>query len=77
MGARSLMTRRSRHAARPWSWHEAMMNEGPAGFIRNQGAETWDHLHAICQRMMAQWDAAPLGHRLNPYPNPEDRRSKP
>lgn len=59
----------------PWSWHEAMMAEGPTGFIRRRGADTWEKLHEMCRLMMADWERRSERERLAyAFRNPEDRR---
>ena len=56
-------------------WHAARLAEGPHGYIRERGADTWEKLHAMCVRFMEDWDQWPPAERdFLAYPNPEDRR---
>lgn len=56
-------------------WHDARLAEGPSGYIRERGADTWDKLHAMCAEFMRDWEGrAPDEREVLAYPNPEDRR---
>jgi hypothetical protein len=56
-------------------WHEAMMAQGPQGFMRKRGATSWDMLHYLCAVLMAHWERLPAHKReAYAYRNPEDRR---
>jgi hypothetical protein len=56
-------------------WHDAMLAEGPQGFIRSRGADTWEKLHEMCRQFMQEWERLPHDERLAyAFRNPEDRR---
>src|ERR1700677_1443209 len=59
------------------AWHAAMLAQGPQGYIRERGADTWEKLHEMCDDFVRNWEALPPGERLAyAFPNPEDRRPK-
>lgn len=75
-----VMPRMSRAARRKtlhsMEWHEARLAEGPTGFIRERGADTWKKLHAMCVRLVKDWEALPTAERrAYAFRNPEDRRA--
>jgi hypothetical protein len=62
-------------ARRADEWHEAMMAQGPDGFIRARGVSSWHALHIICAKMVADWECLSKHQRdAYAYPNPEDKR---
>lgn len=65
-----------RHRRRvPAIWQPMPIDDGlPPPCIRQNGAPTWDAVHNICAKLVADWERLPEYQRVAyAFPNPEDR----
>ena len=68
------MRRRRRRTEHDWAWHEARMNEGPQGLIRESGVKSWDGLHELAIETTNRWLSMSRRDQLfYAFPLPEDR----
>lgn len=56
-------------------WHAAMgAAPDPNGYLAQKGVTSWDQFHAVCGRLMRNWESLPERARVGyAFPNPEDR----